>query len=103
MNRNFNGTQINQSVTITEKAGAEIKDVRNRIVKYDENGNVVLAAAGTDIPVGMYFLKARSQSKLPLLKQDITTLQGRNPARQPPETMSTFRSRTLDLSLQGQR
>lgn len=58
MNRNFNGTQINQSVTITEKAGAEIKDVRNRIVKYDENGNVVLAAAGTDIPVGIALIEA---------------------------------------------
>ena len=86
MNRNFNGTQINQSVTITEKAGAEIKDVRNRIVKYDENGNVGLAAAGTDIPVGIAL-----------------TLPGQHPARQLPETMSTFRSRTLDLSLQGQR
>ena len=58
MNRNFNGPQINQSVTITEKAGAEIKDVRNRIVKYDENGNVVLAAAGTDIPVGIALIEA---------------------------------------------
>lgn len=55
---NFNGTQINQSVTIVEKAGAEIKDVRNRIVKYDENGDVVLATAGTDIPVGVAIIEA---------------------------------------------
>lgn len=58
MNRNFNGTQINQSVTIVEKAGVEINDVRNRIVKYDESGNVVLAAAGTDIPVGVAIIEA---------------------------------------------
>ena len=33
--RNFNGSQINQSVTIAEQAGAEIADVRNLILKYD--------------------------------------------------------------------
>ena len=56
--RNFNGTQINQSVTIVEQAGAEIADCRNRIMKYDENGNVVLATAGTDIPVGVALIEA---------------------------------------------
>ena len=55
---NYNGTQINQSVTISEKAGAEIADVRNRIVKYDDNGDVVLATAGTDIPVGVAIIEA---------------------------------------------
>lgn len=55
---NYNGTQINQSVTIVEKAGAEIADCRNRIVKYDDNGNVVLATAGTDIPVGIAIIEA---------------------------------------------
>ena len=53
MGRNFNGVQINQSPTIVEKAGADIDDCRNRLMKYDEDGNVVLATAGTDIPVGI--------------------------------------------------
>ena len=58
MAKNYNGVQINPSPTIVEKAGAEIADVRNRIVKYDDNGNVVLAAAGTDIPVGIALIEA---------------------------------------------
>ena len=28
--RNFNGVQINQSVTVVEKAGADMEDCRNR-------------------------------------------------------------------------
>lgn len=56
--RNYNGVQINQSPTIVEKAGAAIEDVRNRIMKYDGNGNVVLATAGTDIPVGIALIEA---------------------------------------------
>lgn len=56
--RNYNGIQINPSPTIVEKAGAEIVDVRNRIMKYDENGFVVLATAGTDIPVGIAIIEA---------------------------------------------
>ncbi len=60
MNRNFNGTQINSSVTIVEKAGADIEDCRNRILKYDDNGNVVLAAAGTDISIGVALIEAGS-------------------------------------------
>ena len=43
MRRNFNGVQINQSVTIVEKAGADIADCRNRIMVYDDNGDVVPA------------------------------------------------------------
>lgn len=58
MAKNYNGVQINPSATIVEKAGAVIADVRNRIMKYDENGNVVLAAAGTDIPVGIAIIEA---------------------------------------------
>ena len=58
MAENYNGVQINPSATIVEKAGAEITDVRNRIVKYDENGNVILATAGTDIPVGIAIIEA---------------------------------------------
>ena len=56
--RNYNGVQINPSPTIVEKAGAAIEDCRNRIMKYDENGNVVLATAGTDIPVGIALIEA---------------------------------------------
>ena len=41
MGTNFNGTMINQSVTIAEKAGADIADVRNLILKYDEDGNAI--------------------------------------------------------------
>ena len=58
MAKNYNGVQINPSPTIVEKAGAEITDVRNRIMKYDGNGNVVLATAGTDIPVGIAIIEA---------------------------------------------
>lgn len=57
-NRNFNGTQINQTVTIVEKAGAAIDDVRNRILAYDANGDVVLAADATVIPVGIAIIEA---------------------------------------------
>lgn len=57
-NRNYNGVQFNQSPTICEKAGAAIADCRNRIMKYDSDGNVVLATAGTDIPVGIALIEA---------------------------------------------
>lgn len=39
-------TSINNSAVITEKAGSAIADVRGKAVKYDGNGDVVLAAAG---------------------------------------------------------
>lgn len=55
--RNFNGVQINQAVTIVVPVGADIADVRNRIMKFDDNGNVVLATAGTDIPVGISLIE----------------------------------------------
>ena len=58
--RNFNGSQINQSVTIAEQAGAAIDDVRNLILKYDENGDVVA---------------------LQLLRQAITTSPEQSPER----------------------
>lgn len=57
-NKNFNGTQINQSVTISERAGADIADCRNRIMAYDASGNVVLATSGTVIPVGIAIIEA---------------------------------------------
>lgn len=49
---------IRHTDTIVEPAGADIEDVRNKIVKYDDDGNVVLAAAGTDIPVGIAIIEA---------------------------------------------
>lgn len=58
MAKNYHGVQINPSATIIEKAGADIADCRNRIMKYDENGNVVLATAGADIPVGIAIIEA---------------------------------------------
>lgn len=58
MAKNFNGTQINNSATIVEKSGAEITDCRNKIMKYDENGDVVLATAGTDIPIGVALIES---------------------------------------------
>lgn len=58
MGKNFNGTQINQSVTITEKAGAEIGDVRSLILKYDSDGNVVLATDGTVPLLGLAIIEA---------------------------------------------
>lgn len=57
-NRNFNGVQINQSVTIVEQAGADIADARNRILAYDGDGNVVLAADGSSVLVGIALIEA---------------------------------------------
>lgn len=51
--RNYRGAQFNQSISIAEMAGAAIEDVRNLIMKYDDNGDVVPATAGTDIPLGV--------------------------------------------------
>ena len=56
--RNFNGSQINQSVTIAEQAGAAIDDARNLILKYDENGDVVVATDGTAPIVGIAIIEA---------------------------------------------
>lgn len=56
--RNFNGVQINQSVTIAEFAGAKIEDVRNRILAYDSEGNVILAADGKAPIVGIAIIEA---------------------------------------------
>ena len=56
--RNFNGSQINQSVTIAEQAGAAIDDVRNLILKYDVNGDVVAATDGAAPIVGIAIIEA---------------------------------------------
>lgn len=44
---------INNSPTISRKAGADITDVRFKAVKFDSNGNVVLASASTDVVLGI--------------------------------------------------
>ena len=57
MGKNFNGTQINQSPTISEKAGADVADIRNLILKYDTDGNVVVAADGTAPLLGVSIIE----------------------------------------------
>lgn len=57
-NRNFNGVQINQSVTIVEQAGADIEDVRNHIMAYDADGKVILAEDGSAVLVGVALIEA---------------------------------------------
>lgn len=56
--RNYNGVQINGTQTIVRQAGAAIDDVRNRIMKFDDNGKLVLATAGTDLPAGIALIEA---------------------------------------------
>lgn len=47
-------TSINQSAVITDKAGAVIEDVRGRAVKFNDEGKIVLCAAGeTALGVGI--------------------------------------------------
>lgn len=45
-------------MTISEKAGAAIEDVRNRILAYDGDGNVILAEDGTVVPAGIAIIEA---------------------------------------------
>ena len=46
-------TSINNSATISEKAGATIADVRGKGVKYDGNGNVVLCSTANEKVLGV--------------------------------------------------
>ena len=43
---NYIGSQINDSPTIVEKAGADVTDCRNLLYKYDDNGQLVVAGKG---------------------------------------------------------
>ncbi len=45
-------TTVNDSPLVSVKAGAALTDVRGRAVKFDDNGRLVLAAAG-DTPLGV--------------------------------------------------
>lgn len=49
---NYLATSVNESPIIACTAGEAITDVRGHAVKYDANGNVVLAGAG-DTPLGI--------------------------------------------------
>lgn len=54
MAKTYMTSQINESPTITEKAGAKIEsDARGLFVKYDENGNVVPASAAGEKVIGV--------------------------------------------------
>ena len=68
MGKNFNGTQINQSPTISEKAGADVADIRNLILKYDTDGNVVVAADGTAPLLGVSIMTFPVQTLEKLIK-----------------------------------
>ena len=55
--KNINGALFNQTPTIVGQAAAKINDVRCRVLKFDANGNLALATAGTDIPVGIALIE----------------------------------------------
>ena len=58
MGKNYNGTQISQSVTVSEVAGATVEDCRNKIFVYDENGKAILATGGTKPFIGVALIEA---------------------------------------------
>ena len=54
MGKTYMTSQINESPTITEKAGAKISsDARGLFMKYDENGNVVPASTLGEKVIGV--------------------------------------------------
>ena len=53
MGKTYMTSQINNSATIIEKAGAAIADVRCKFVKYDANGDVVLASTAGENVLGV--------------------------------------------------
>lgn len=55
---NINGTQINTSATIVEKAKANVTDIRNLILAYDTDGTVKVATAGTAPLLGIAIIEA---------------------------------------------
>lgn len=58
MAKNFNGAMHNSSATIVEKAGAAVTDVRNLLMNYDNDGDVVVATNGTKPFVGIALIEA---------------------------------------------
>ena len=53
MAKTYMTSQINSSATIVEMVGAAIADVRGRFVKYDADGNVVLASTAGENVIGV--------------------------------------------------
>ena len=53
MAKTYMTSQINNSATIAEVAGAAIADVRGKFVKYDNDGNVVLASTAGEVVLGV--------------------------------------------------
>ena len=53
MGKTYMTSQINNSATIAEQAGAAIADVRGKFVKYDNDGNVVLASTAGELVIGV--------------------------------------------------
>lgn len=52
MGKTYMTSQINPSPTIVEKAGADIEDVRGVLLKYDTNGDVVVASTAGELVIG---------------------------------------------------
>ena len=53
MAKTYMTSQINNSATIVEVAGTAIADVRGKFVKYDGDGNVVLASTAGERVLGV--------------------------------------------------
>ena len=53
MGKTYMTNQINTSPTISEKAGADIADVRGLLLKYDSTGKVVPASVAGEKVIGM--------------------------------------------------
>lgn len=96
--RNFNGSQINQSVTIAEQAGAAINDVRNLILKYDENGDVVVATDGTAPIVGIAIIEA-GYNDISGAESGKTRQQAPIPCLLHPDSLSSSATETVTRSL----
>ena len=60
---NYLATSINESPVIVGTAAAAITDVRGHAVKFDGNGNVVLAGAG-DTPLGIGIMTMGDQGAI---------------------------------------
>lgn len=53
MGKTYMTSQINESPTITEVAGADVEDVRGMLMKYDASGNVIPASVAGEKVIGM--------------------------------------------------
>lgn len=60
----FSTSGIQESITITKKAGADIDDVRGRAFTIDTSGNVVLATEATKPIIGIGLLTAGSSNSI---------------------------------------